>query len=131
MATDLTNELLSALGDDGFFSLVEAHAGVRLYIPGDPDRSELPSTIGVDAAYRLAKAYPGGYIRVPLAREFRARRYVAEGLSNRDIAKRLGLTESGIERLLKRARKRGALKPRRKKDPRQIDMFPLPDDEEN
>nr|WP_223215568.1 sigma factor-like helix-turn-helix DNA-binding protein [Agrobacterium deltaense] len=103
--------------------MVEAHAGVRLYIPSDPERSELSSTIGVDAAYRLAKAYPGGYIRVPLAREFRARRYVDAEMSNRDIAKRLGLTESGVERLLKRARKREPLKSRRKTDPRQIEMF--------
>nr|WP_153315427.1 sigma factor-like helix-turn-helix DNA-binding protein [Agrobacterium tumefaciens] len=115
--------MLSTLGEDGFFSLVEAHAGVRLYVPSDPERSELSSTIGVDAAYRLAKAYPGGYIRVPLAREFRARRYVDAEMSNRDIAKRLGLTESGVERLLKRARKREPLKSRRKTDPRQMEMF--------
>lgn len=123
MAEDLTLDLLSTLGEDGFFSLVEAHAGVRLYVPSDPERSELSSTIGLEAAYRLAKAYPGGYIRVPLAREFRARRYVDAEMSNRDIAKRLGLTESGVERLLKRARKREPLKSRRKTDPRQIEMF--------
>lgn len=123
MTEDLTLDLLSTLGEDGFFSLVEAHAGVRLYVPSDPERSELSSTIGVDAAYRLAKAYPGGYIRVPLAREFRARRYVDAEMSNRDIAKRLGLTESGVERLLKRARKREPLKSRRKTDPRQMEMF--------
>lgn len=123
MAEDLTLDLLSTLGEDGFFFLVEAHAGVRLYVPSDPERSELSSTIGVDAAYRLAKAYPGGYIRVPLAREFRARRYVDAEMSNRDIAKRLGLTESGVERLLKRARKREPLKSRRKTDPRQMEMF--------
>ncbi|WP_425646097.1 sigma factor-like helix-turn-helix DNA-binding protein [Agrobacterium leguminum] len=123
MAEDLTLDLLSTLGEEGFFSLVEAHAGVRLYVPSDPERSELSSTIGVDAAYRLAKAYPGGYIRVPLAREFRARRYVDAEMSNRDIAKRLGLTESGVERLLKRARKREPLKSRRKTDPRQMEMF--------
>ena len=123
MANEDTIDLYATLGEDGFFALVEAHAGVRLYVPSDPERSELPATIGVDAAYRLAKAIPGGYIRVPLAREFRARRYVDAEMSNREIAKRLGLTESGVERLLKRARKREPLKPRRKKDPRQMEMF--------
>jgi len=123
VAEDLFNDLLALLGEDGFFSLVEAHAGVRLYVPADLSRSELSATIGNDAAHRLAKSYPGGYIRVPLAREFRARRYVSDELSNRDIAKRLGLTESGVERLLKRARKQKPLGPRRKKDPRQIEMF--------
>lgn len=123
MADDFTLDLLSTLGEDDFFALVEAHAGVRLYVPADPARSELPATIGIDAAYRLAKAYPGGYIRVPLAREFRARRYVDAGMSNRDIARRFGMSESGVERLLKRARKREPLKSRRKVDPRQIEMF--------
>ncbi|NLS00200.1 hypothetical protein HGP17_25525 [Rhizobium sp. P38BS-XIX] len=128
MSEDLSNDLVVLLGEDGFFALVEAHAGVRLYVPADPARSDLSSTIGNDAASRLAKSYPGGYIRVPLAREFRARRYVRDEMSNRDIARRLGLTESGVERLLKRARKSKPLGPRRKKDPRQIDMFDHPPD---
>ena len=128
MSEDLANDLMSLLGEDDFFSLVEAHAGVRLYVPADPNRSDLSETIGSAAAIRLAKSYPGGYIRVPLAREFRARRYVREEMSNRDIARRLGLTESGVERLLKRARKSKPLGPRRKKDPRQIDMFDRPPD---
>lgn len=129
MAIDDKIDLYSTLGEEGYFALVEAHAGVRLYVPHDIDRSELPATIGVDNAHRLAKAIPGGYIRVPLAREFRARRYVEAQLSNREIAKRFGMTESGVETLLKRARKREPLKSRRKKDPRQIDMFPLPDED--
>ncbi len=123
MAEDLANDLIALLGEDGFFSLVEAHAGVRLYVPADPSRSDLPTTIGSEAAIRLAKSYPGSYIGVPLAREFRVRRYVREEMSNRDIARRLGLTERGVERLLKRARHYKPLETRRKKDPRQIEMF--------
>ncbi|MCY1669320.1 sigma factor-like helix-turn-helix DNA-binding protein [Rhizobium sp. SL86] len=123
MPEDLTQELKDTLGDDGFFRLVEVHAGVRLYIPSDPDRSELPAAIGADAAVRLSKMFPGGYIRVPLAREFRAVRYHKAGATNREIAKRLGLTEGGVDRLLKRARAKKLVERKTRKDPRQIEMF--------
>lgn len=120
---DLAEELLALLGEDGFFTLVEAYAGLRLYVPANLDRSELPATVGDDLANRLAKAWPGGYIRVPLAREFRIRRYVDAQMSNRDIARRFGVTESGVEKLLKRLKKKQPMKPRKRKDSRQIEMF--------
>lgn len=114
---------MTTLGDEGFFALVEAHAGMRLYVPADPGRSELPQTIGFDNAARLSKLYPGGYIRVPLAREFRALRYREAGLGNRDIARRLGLTENGVEKLMKRARTAHPGRGAKPKDPRQMDLF--------
>ncbi|MBB4955578.1 DNA-binding NarL/FixJ family response regulator [Agrobacterium vitis] len=123
MSEDLTAELMARLSEDDFFALVEAYAGVRLYVPADPTRSELPETIGMNAALRLAKEWPGGYIRVPLARAFRVRRYVESGMTNRAVAKRLGLTESAVERLLKRVRENKPVLRPRKKDPRQIEMF--------
>lgn len=123
MADDLVADLRAILGDDDFFALVEAHAGVRLYVPSDPTRSELPTTIGITSATRLSKAYPGGYIKVPLARDFRALRYRESGLSNRDIARRLGLTETGVERLLKRARRANPGRGTKPKDTRQLDLF--------
>ncbi|TWD54462.1 hypothetical protein FB480_103373 [Agrobacterium vitis] len=123
MSDDLTNELLNLLGKDDFFALVEAHAGVRLYVPADPAKSDLPETIGMNAALRLAREWPSGYIKVPLAREFRIERYVKSGMSNRAIAQRFGMTESGVERLLKRAREHKPVSRPTKKDPRQIEMF--------
>ncbi|MBB4955346.1 DNA-binding NarL/FixJ family response regulator [Agrobacterium vitis] len=123
MSEDLTHELLTLLGKEDFFALVEAYAGIRLYIPGDPTRSELPETIGMKAALRLAEEWPCGYIKVPLAREFRIERYVENGMSNRAMAQRFGMTESGVERLLKRARASKPLRRSRKKDPRQSEMF--------
>lgn len=123
MSEDNVGELMETLGDEGFFALVEAHAGMRLYVPADPGRSELPQTIGFDHAARLSKLYPGGYIKVPLAREFRALRYREAGLGNRDIARRLGLTESGVERLLRRARSANPGRGGKPTDPRQMDLF--------
>lgn len=123
MSDDLTNELLNLLGKDDFFTLVEAHAGMRLYVPADPARSDLPDTIGMNATLRLAQSWLGCYIKVPLARDFRARRYIESGMSNRAIAQRLGMTESAVERLLKRIRQNKPLPRLTKKDTRQIEMF--------
>lgn len=123
MSEESTADLMELLGADGFYSLVEALGGLRIYVPGDLTRSELPAQIGYEAAARLSKAYTNGYIKVPLAREFRVRRYIEAKMSNRDIAKRFGLTEAGVAKLIRRARQKEPLPPRRKKDPRQIEMF--------
>ncbi|SIQ24292.1 hypothetical protein SAMN05880590_102759 [Rhizobium sp. RU35A] len=123
MSEDLVQELLDALGEDGFFALVEAHAGMRLYVPADPARSDLPQTVGEDAAWRLSNLYRGGYIKVPLAREFRALRYREAGVSNKDVARRLGLTETGVELLFQRARKRKPGKGKKPKDSRQMQLL--------
>lgn len=123
MSEDLTQELMDTLGEDGFFRLVEAHAGLRLYIPAHIDRSELSDTIGIEATARLCNLYRGGYIKVPLAREFRALRYREAGLSNKDIARRLGLTETGVELLFQRARRTKPERGSKPQDPRQLRLF--------
>jgi len=123
MTEHLTEELTDLLGEDGFYQLTEAYAGTRLYVPGDIARSELPSVIGAENARRLSNVFPGGYIRIPLARSFRAARYRLEGLSNRDIARRLGLSEGGVDKLFAREGKKAPRPQRSKKDTRQIDMF--------
>lgn len=123
MSEDLTSELMDALGDDGFFALTEAYAGTRLYVPGNPSRSDLSTTIGVDHARRLSQIFPGSYIKVPLARTFRALRYRSAGASNAEVARRLGLTENGVERLFARANKAKPQKARKSHDERQIDLF--------
>ncbi len=123
MSENLAPDLLAMLGEKAFFALVEAHAGIRLYVPADPHRSQLPETIGYDAALRLARAYPGGYIRIPLARVFRTIQYTRSGMSNSEIARRLGVTERGVEQLLQRARTQEPVHRPRKKDPRQLEMF--------
>lgn len=77
--SDLTGELLDALGIEGFIALTEAHGGIRLYVPVEPHGSQLATDIGLDHAARLSKLFPGSYIRVPLAREVRAQHYRALG----------------------------------------------------
>lgn len=118
--SDLSSELHEALGDAGFLKLTDVHGGIRVYIPKEPHGSTLASEIGIDNAARLSKMFAGGYIRVPIAREFRARHYRRQGESNSMIARRLGLSETGVEKLFSRAPKEPV---KAKKDDRQIEMF--------
>lgn len=90
--------LLELLGPAGLVKLAEQKGGTRLYVPAG-DGSALAQEIGQEAARRLADRYAGFYIRVPLAREMRARQYRAAGASNAEIARRLGMSEAGVDRL--------------------------------
>jgi len=122
VSEDLVGDLVELLGEDGFFQLAEIYAGVRLFVPRDPDFSDLPKKVGDDIAVLLSKAYGGNYVRVPLARTFRARRYREADMTNRDIAIRLGLTESAVVKIFTREKKAGrAIKSRR--DHNQLDFF--------
>jgi len=114
-------ELLELLGEDGLIRLAEEHAGVRLYVPSNADRSKLVETVGFDIANKLARPYGGNVITVPLVRDMRARLYRDQGLSNAHIARRLGIREDAVEKIFNRSPVKYRPK---KKDDRQIDMFP-------
>ncbi|MBB3963507.1 hypothetical protein [Rhizobium metallidurans] len=119
---ELTEDLLTLLGFDGFVRLVEAHGGIRIYVPQSSDATLLPQEIGIDNAARLCKEFGRSYIRVPLGREHRAHKYRQDGLTNGVIARRLGITETGVEKLFSRT----GVEPKRvgrKRDDRQLDMF--------
>ena len=103
MSEYASHELLALLGEDGFIALAQAFGGTRLSIPQEIDREhEIYQAVGEKNAARLAERYAGGQIRVPLARERRARHYRAGGLSNAKIARRLGMSETGIDKLFAR-----------------------------
>lgn len=96
-------ELLDVLGEDGLFDLAEAFGGTRLYVPPHiPSDHPIIAAIGHDRAEALSIRFSPDYIRVPLARRIRAVRHRAAGLSNARIAVRLGMTETGVNRLFKR-----------------------------
>lgn len=124
---DLTNELLDILGEDGFVSLAEHYGGLRMFVPGNIDGSDLTAALGADIAARLSKRYPGGYIRVPIGRELRAGRYRKAGMSNRDIAKKLGIGESAVDKIIRRGKTRDPKAFAKPKDTRQISIFDLLD----
>lgn len=96
-------ELRAMLGDEAFIALAETFGGRRLYVPSIIDEDHLiAQTIGTAPAKRLSSRLSPDTIRVPLAREFRARHYRAAGCSNGEIASKLCITETGVEKLFRR-----------------------------
>ena len=113
-------ELLNLLGEADFVRLAEIYGGTRLYVPASGDASQIARKLSQTAADKLAQRYSGTHIRVPLARDIRARQYRAFGLSNADIARRLLMTETGVDKIFRRM----VGKPLKgSRDPRQADLF--------
>lgn len=99
------------IGPDGFLKLVESYGGANLYVPKGTRKNyetALCRDIGETAGRKMMASYGGDYLRIPLAREFRVRSYRSQGLSAGRIATRIGMTQSGVERIIKRLRKGGA-----------------------
>lgn len=118
-AERLTAQLLELLGTQDFIRLCETFGGIRLY--ASLTRSELIDAIGDEAAGKLARRFGGAPFRVPLARPVRARHYREIGLSNAQIAIRLGITETGVDKLFHRMPGKPV---KGSKDPRQGELFP-------
>ena len=64
-----------------------------------------PRSWGPDAAAKLSRHHGRNYLAIPLAKEWRAACYAASGLSQAQIALKLGSTESGVRRLLIRGQR--------------------------
>jgi hypothetical protein len=103
MREDLTACLLGLLGEEGLVCLAERFGGRRLHIPkAISDDHDIAQAIGLKAAQRLSQRYGQAVLRVPLARELRARHYRGIGKSNGEIATLLGMTETGVDKLFSR-----------------------------
>lgn len=103
MSDRLTAELIALLGEQAFLTLTQAFGGRRLYVPNQiADDHEIARAIGLVAAHRLSERMSPAQIRVPLARELRAHHYRQAGMSNGEIATRLGLTETGVDKMFRR-----------------------------
>jgi hypothetical protein len=96
----LSRHLLQILGEAGFVRLCQELGGTRVYVPYKcRDGGELLEALGTEACEKLSRALAPATIRVPLARRERALFYRAEGLSNARIARRLGITETAVNRI--------------------------------
>ncbi|MFV0642938.1 MAG: hypothetical protein ACK5NN_00305 [Sphingomonadaceae bacterium] len=103
MSEQLSADLLELLGREAFFRLAEEFGGTRLYVPQIMSVGhEISQAIGLAPAEALSARYAPAVLRIPLAREQRARHYRAQGFSNARIARKLGMSESGIDRLFSR-----------------------------
>jgi hypothetical protein len=98
-------ELSEFLSTAEIVALADAFGGTRLYVPTKmTEGHRLAKAIGFAAALRLWNGIGTGDFRVPLARELRASHYRAQGWSRARIARHLGMTETGVTKLLNRMR---------------------------
>lgn len=103
-------DLASVLSECELVALAEAFGGTRLYLPaGVKPGHPLATALGHDVALALVKSIGAGTLRIPIARDLRARHYRDKGESYAQIARRLGMTEVGVQRMFKRMRPTSAL----------------------
>ncbi len=102
-AGQLTLHLQVILGEEGLVRFCQELGGTRVYIAYTMrDESDVVQAIGRELAEKLSRAMAPATIRVPLARRLRALFYRREGLSDARIARRLGMTETGVTKLFGR-----------------------------
>ena len=102
------HDLVTTIGRPATLALIEAFGGTRVYVPVAPNQaSPLVRSIGREAALALSARLGGSsatnVLKVPLARDWRILAYREEGLSYREIARRLAITEDTVWRHLQRA----------------------------
>jgi len=96
--------LIATLGSrEAALRVIEARGGLTVYIPHHVERSELAAEFGEAILARLVADHGGNYLRVPLAKAWRAQCYRAQGLSHGAIAARLQMTEEGVRKSLRLA----------------------------
>jgi transcriptional regulator with XRE-family HTH domain len=96
--------IASRIGAAATLALIEAHGGCRVFVARQPNQgSELARDIGLPAARALAERWGGEWLIVPLARAWRVRLYRLRGDTHREIARRLGITEKQVQKLLHNA----------------------------
>lgn len=96
----LSRHLVQILGEADFIRLCQELGGTRVYVPYKcREGSVLVEALGETACEKLSRALAPATIRVPLARRERAIFYRAQDLSNAKIARKLGITETGVNRI--------------------------------
>ncbi len=105
------------LAPPALLTLIQAFGGTRLYVPKSPNQaSPLVQAIGREAALALAAAHGGEELSIPIARHWQIRCLKQKGMSYRQIALKLGVTEITVFNHLQAARLTNA----------QPDLFDLP-----
>jgi hypothetical protein len=84
-------------------ALIEAHGGTAIYVPQRHEKSDLRDTLDAGLIERLRQRYAGDWMRVPQAKAWRVQVYRGRGMTIRDIALRLTMTESGVYKSLRLA----------------------------
>lgn len=100
----LVSRMRDILGPEGFVHLCQELGGTRVYLPLKfSETNEIVAAVGRDLAEALSRELAPAWLRVPLARRERALYYRSVlGYSNARIARALGITETGVNKLFAR-----------------------------
>lgn len=96
-------KLIDLIGEAEALSLIEMHGGQRVYIPHRPAESRLSAEVGPTALQRLSERFKGTWVKIPLARFWRVQVYHQAGLTHSEIARRLVVTVTTVDRILRNA----------------------------
>ncbi|WP_156840448.1 hypothetical protein [Novosphingobium aquimarinum] len=104
-SSDLSDEILALLGEELTVKLAETLGGRRVYIPiCVREKNVLSAAIGCDAAELMSEQFAPAMLRIGIFRTLRAHHYKSQGLSAGQIATRLCMTETGVDKLFRRER---------------------------
>lgn len=114
---------IRVLGVDEGVRFLLRFGGAELYLTRTPNgRSALAQEFGVETAARIAEVADHLPRRVPVAKEWIASVWTAQGLCDAEIARRLHVTDVTVRAWRRKAPFRG-LRRRTGPDPRQIDLL--------
>ncbi len=100
--------LIEVLGLDDTLRLIEARGGTKLWVAlgvnnsSEKLRADLEAEFGEAMAKALIRGFGGGYISVPLCKDWRTALYASRGLTHAEIARKVGLHADTVWRRLKR-----------------------------
>ena len=104
MPSNFAEELSSIVGSDATLALIEAKAGTRLHVPKNHALAGvLRGIVGAEAAAKLCESFGGTDLKVPRDAGWRIRLYRARGLTYREIAQKVGVSETHVARVLSAA----------------------------
>ena len=96
--------LTRIVGAAAALRMIEAHAGTRVYVPKDINQNSAARlALPLHEARRLGEAFGGEHILVPIARAWRVRIYRQAGMTYPVIARKLGITDRAVGRILTEA----------------------------
>ena len=104
---EIVAALIAAAGEDTVLAFLEAHGGTRLWVPRNPLKSQLCGMYGDELAITLSRELLHGWWNVPMLKGWRVVCYRNAGMTLSEIATRVGLSMSQVERLLAQARRDG------------------------
>jgi hypothetical protein len=125
--TEDVARLARRIGREAALALIEARGGRTMAVPRQAHAgSVLAEIVGLDAARLLSQDHGGGYLSVPVARDWRVLVLLARGVPRPEICQRLACSEEFIREVVRRNERAGRPGGEPRASPPQPDLFGTP-----